>query len=177
MRNRGRCRLLPTGLRGSTLLPGSRLVSRRSGRPAPRVNSVWARAAWARASASSRTTSNWPFLTSSPSLTRTRRTLAETGAWASKLLTGSIFPLVETRLRIGPARRRRFVPAPGHRGGRRKQPARSPPPEWQAPLSTNAAAGVPNCFHSMACREKRKLQMYIIHAPEGSRQMHAWDLA
>src|SRR5260370_1294636 len=58
------------------------------------------RAAWARASASSRTTSNCPFLTDSPSLTKTRFTLVETGAWASKLLTGSIFPFVETRLRI-----------------------------------------------------------------------------
>ena len=63
-------------------------------------NCVCARAAWARASASSSTISNWPFLTESPSLTRTRRMLVAAGAWASKLLTGSIFPFVEIRLRI-----------------------------------------------------------------------------
>lgn len=63
---------------------------------------VWARAACVRASASSRTTSSSPCLTAAPSLTRTRCTLVEIGACASKLLTGSIFPLVEITLRILP---------------------------------------------------------------------------
>ena len=61
-----------------------------------------ARADCARASASSSCINNCPFLTRSPSFTSTRLTLVATGACASKLCSGSTFPLVETTLRIFP---------------------------------------------------------------------------
>ena len=43
---------------------------------------------------------SWPFFTRSPSLTSSFFTVVPTGAWASKLCTGSTFPLVEITLRI-----------------------------------------------------------------------------